>query len=81
MISDNRNISLGIIDCSLQPRRIALKEYYHKKRKRMDMLAYTPVEINFLETLAKTFIIPAKKTSLFKKTISTTLRFVGLLLQ
>ena len=59
MISDNPNVSLGIVDCSLYTRRIALKDDYHKKR--MDMLAYTPVEFNSLESLAKTFIIPARK--------------------
>ena len=59
MISDNPNVSLGIVDCSLYIRRIALKDDYHKKR--MDMLAYTPVEFNYLETLAKTFIIPARQ--------------------
>ena len=58
MISDNSNVSLGIVDCSLYTRRIALKDDYHKKR--MDMLAYAPVEYNYLETLAKTFIIPAR---------------------
>ena len=58
MISDNPNVSLGIVDCSLYTR-IALKDDYLKKR--MDMLAYTPVEFNYLETLAKTFIIPARQ--------------------
>ena len=57
MISDNPNVSIGIVDCSLYTRRIALKDDYHKKR--LDMLAYAPVEYNYLETLAKTFIIPA----------------------
>ena len=57
MISDNPNVSLGIVDCSLYIRRIALKDDYHKKR--MGMLAYAPVECNYLETLAKTFIITA----------------------
>ena len=47
MISDNPNVSLGIVDCSLYTRRIAPKDVYHKKR--MDMLAYTPVEFNYLE--------------------------------
>ena len=42
MISDKPNVSLGIVDCSLYTRRIALKDGYHKKR--MDMLAYTPME-------------------------------------
>ena len=42
MISDNPNVSLGIVDCSLYTRRIALKDDYHKKV--MDMLAYASVE-------------------------------------
>ena len=59
MISDNPNVSLGIVDCSIYTRPIALKDDYHKKR--MDMLACTSVEFNYLETQAKTFIIPAKQ--------------------
>ena len=31
MISDNPNVILGIVDCSLYNRRIALKDDYHKK--------------------------------------------------
>ena len=31
MISDNPNVSLGIVDCSLYTRRIALKDDYNKK--------------------------------------------------
>ena len=42
MISDNPNVKLGIVDCSLYTRRIALKDDYHLNR--MDMLAYAPVE-------------------------------------
>ena len=79
MISDYPNVSLGIVDCSLYTRRNALKDDYHKKR--MDMLAYIPVEFNYLETLAKTFINLPDKTSSFKKTFSTMRQFVGLLLQ
>ena len=67
MISDNPNVSLGIVDCSLYTRRIALKDDYHKKR--MDMLAYTPVEFNYLGTLAKTFIIPARQNQFIQKNI------------
>ena len=67
MISDNPNVSLGIVDCSLYTRRIALKEEYHKKR--MDMLAYTPVEFNYLETHAKTFIIPARQNQFIQENI------------
>ena len=43
-ISDKANVSLGIVDCYLYTRRIALKDDYHKKR--MDMLAYAPVKYN-----------------------------------
>ena len=67
MISDNPNVSLGIVDCSLYTRRIALKDDYHKKR--MDMLAYAPVEYNYLETLAKTFIIPARQNQFIQENI------------
>ena len=59
MISDNPNVSLESVDCSLYTRRIALKD--GKQMKRVDMLAYTPVEIKYLETLVKTFIIPARR--------------------
>ena len=58
MISDNPNVSLGIVDCSLYTRRFALKDDYHKKQ--IDMLVYIPAEFNYLETVAKTFIIPVR---------------------
>ena len=67
MISDNTNVSLGLVDCSLYTRRIALKDDYHKKR--MDTIAYTPVEFNYLETLAKTFIIPARQNQFIQENI------------
>ena len=53
MISGNPNVSLGFVDCSVYTRRIALKDDYHKKR--IDMLAHTPVDFNYLETLAGDF--------------------------
>ena len=67
MISDKPNVSLGIVDCSLYIRLVALKDDYHKKR--LDMLAYTPVEFNYLETLAKTFIIPARQNQFIQENI------------
>ena len=66
-VSDDPNVSLGFVDCSLYTRRIALKDVYH--RKRMDMLAYTPVEFTYLETLAKNFIIPARQNQFIGKNI------------
>ena len=67
MISDNPNVSLGNVDCSLYTRRIALKDDYHKKR--LDMLAYAPVEYNYLETLAKKFVIPARQYQFIQENI------------
>ena len=67
MTSDNPNVSLGIVAFSLYTRRIALKDDYQKKR--MDMLAYVPVEYNYLETLAKTFIIPARQNQFIQENI------------
>ena len=66
MISDNPNVSLGFVGCSLYIRGIALK-VYHKKR--LDLLAYAPVEYNYLETLAKTFIIPARQNEFIQENI------------
>ena len=65
MISDNPNVSLLVVNCSLYTRRIALKDDYHKKR--MDMLAYAPVEYTYLETLAKTFNIPARQNQFIQE--------------
>ena len=67
MISDNPNVSLEIVDCSLYTRRIALKDDYHKQR--MDRLTYVPVEYNYLETLANTFIIPARQNQFIQENI------------
>ena len=35
----------------------------------MEMLEYTPVELNYLETLAKTFIIPARQNQFIQENI------------
>ena len=66
-ISDNPNVSLGIVDCSLHTRRTAPKEDHHQKR--VDMLAYIPVDFNYLETLAKTFVIPVRRNQFIQENI------------
>ena len=66
MISDNPIV--WVLDCSFYTRGIALNDDYHKERK--DMLAYTPVEFNYLDTLAKTYIIPAIQNQFMKENIS-----------
>ena len=67
MYSDNPNVSLGNVGCSLHTRRITLKDDNHKKTT--DMLAYTPVEYNYLEILAKKFIIPARQNQFVQENI------------
>ena len=67
MISYNPNVSLGIVDCLHYTRRFAFKDDYHKKR--MDMLAYTIVEFNYFETLARIFIIPARQNHFIQEKI------------
>ena len=67
MNSDNPNVSLGVVDCSHYTRRIALKDDYNKKR--MDTLTYVPVDFTYLETLAKTFIIPARQKQSIQENI------------
>ena len=67
LISDNPNVSFAIVDCSLYTHRFALKDDYHKKR--MDMLAYTPVAFNYLKFLAKTFIISARQNQFIQENI------------
>ena len=65
MISDNPNVSLGNVDCSVYTRRFALRDDCHQKT--MDTLVYNSVEINCLETLAKTFINPARQSQLIQE--------------
>ena len=57
MISDNPNVSLGIVDVSFYTRGFALMTHHHEKRR--GVLAYTSVEDNYLEVPAKTFIVAA----------------------
>ena len=67
MISDNPLVNLGIVDCLLYTRRIALKD--KNPMKKMDMLAYTPVEFHCLVTRAKTSGIPARQNKFFRENI------------
>ena len=67
MISDNPNVNLGIVDCSLYTDCIALKDDYHKTR--LDILGYTLVDFNCLENLAKIFVILAGKNQFIQENI------------
>ena len=67
MIRYNTNVILGIVDCSFYTHCIALKDDYRKKQ--MNMLVYTPVEFNYLETLAKTSTVPARQNQFIQGNI------------
>ena len=77
MKSDDTNVNLGFVDCSFYNRCIALIYDYHKKR--MHMLAYAPVNLNYLETLANIFIIPARLNQFIQENIFNNARSTMLL--
>ena len=65
--SNNPKISIGTVDRLSYNHRIALKDEYHKKR--MDMLAYTPLKANYLETVANFSIISAKENHCIQENV------------
>ena len=67
LINDNPNVILGIADCSLYTRSTASTNQYYKKR--MDMIAYTPVENSYYKTLAKRFMNPTRQNQFIRKNI------------
>ena len=77
MISDNPNVSLGIVDCSLYTCRIALKDDYHKKRH----AGICSSGVQLFGDFCKDWSFLVDKTSSFKETILTRLQFVNLPLQ
>ena len=68
MISENPNVTLGFVDCSLYTRRVMLKEDYHKMR--LSQLAYAPTECNYMQTLAKTYIVLERQNQFIQENIS-----------
>ena len=67
MLSANPHVDLKIQQSVLHTKRIELKEEYHQKN--MDMLAYSPVKYTFMETRAKTFIIPNGQNQFIQENI------------
>ena len=59
IVRDNRNVSLGIVNCSLYTRCTARKDDYHYKE--MDMLAFSTVEFNYMDTLPKASFVPDRQ--------------------
>ena len=67
MINENHIVCLGFVVCFLYTRRVMLNEDYHKKR--MSQLTYAPVEYNYMETLAKTYVVPARQNQFLQENI------------
>ena len=67
MLSENPHVDLKIVNCALYTRRVVLKDEYHKKN--MDMQLYSPIKYNFLETRAKTYIIPSGQNQFIQENI------------
>ena len=65
MLSDNPNVTLKIVDCSLFTRRILAAEPNHQYLQWN--LEREPAHYNYMETLARAFIIPFVKNSLFRR--------------
>ena len=63
MISYNPHASLKVLDCSLFTRRVVVIEVYHQTIKYQ--LTHQPACYNFIETIARTFIIPSGQNQFF----------------
>ena len=67
IITVSPNVNLGIVDCSLYTRCIALEKDNHEKI--MDTVAHFLVDFNHIETLTKTFIISARQNQFVQENI------------
>ena len=65
MLSDNPNVSLKIVDCSLFTRRILLAELNHQYMQWN--LEREPAQYNCMETIARTFIIPSRQNQFIQE--------------
>ena len=67
MLSDNLNVSLKIVDCSLFTRKILVAEPKHQNLQWN--LEREPAQYNYMETIARTFIIPSRENQLIQENI------------
>ena len=67
MLSDNPNVSLKIVDCSLFTRKILVAEpnlqYLQWNLER------EPAQYNYMETIARTFIIPSRQNQFIQENV------------
>ena len=67
MLSDNPNVSLKIVDCSLFTRRVLLAEPNHQYLQWN--LERKPAQYNHMETIARIFIIPSRQNQFLQEKI------------
>ena len=67
MISYNPHVSLRVLDCSLFTRRVVVNEVYHQTIKYQ--LTHQPACYNFMETIARTFIVPSGQNQFIQENV------------
>ena len=67
MLSDNPNVSLKIVDCSLFTRRVLVAEPNHQYLQWN--LEREPAHYNYMETIARTFIIPSRQNQFIQEDV------------
>ena len=67
MISYNPHVSPRVLDCSLFTRRVVVDEVYHQTIKYQ--LTHQPACYKFIETIARTFIIPSGQNQLILENV------------
>ena len=67
MLSDNPNVSLKIVDCSLFTRRILVAEPNHQNLQ--GNLEREPSHYNYMETIARTLIIPSRQNQFIQENV------------
>ena len=67
MLSDNPNVILKIVDCSLFTRRVLVAEPNHQYLQWN--LEREPAHYNYMETIARTFIIPSRQNQFIQENV------------
>ena len=67
ILSDNPNVSLNIFDCSLFTKRILVAEPNHQDSQWN--LEREPAHYNYMETIARTFIIPSRQNQFIQENV------------
>ena len=67
IVSYNPHVSLKVLDCSLFKRRVVVNEVYQQTIKYQ--ITHQPACYNFMETIARTFIIPSGRNQFIQENV------------